>query len=48
MSVCDRRKEILYGNGLVGEVNQNNSIPECEVIGTECSRLNVSDSFIAT
>ena len=36
MSVRDRRKEILYGNGLVDNVNQNNPTPECEVIGTEC------------
>ena len=36
MSVWDRRKEILYGNGLVGDVNQNNPTPECEVNGTEC------------
>ena len=36
MSVWDRRKEILYGNGLVGEVNRNNPTPECEVNGTEC------------
>ena len=31
MSVWDRRKEILYGNGLAVEVNQNNPTPECEV-----------------
>ena len=36
MLVWDRRKEILYGNRLVGEVNQNNPAPECEVIGTKC------------
>ena len=36
MSVWDRRKEILYGNGSVGEVIQNNPTPECEVSGTEC------------
>ena len=36
MSVWDRRKEILYGNGLVAEVSQNNSTPECEVNGTKC------------
>ena len=36
MSVWDRRKEILYGNGLVVKVNQNNPTPECEVYGTEC------------
>ena len=36
MSVWDRRKEILYGNGLVVEVGQNNPTPECEVNGTEC------------
>ena len=32
----NRRKEILYGNGSVGEVSQNNLTPECEVTGTEC------------
>ena len=36
MSVWDRRKEILYGNGLVGEVNQNNLTAEYEVNGTKC------------
>ena len=36
MSVWERRKEILYSNGLVVEVNQNNPTPECEVNGTEC------------
>ena len=36
MSVWDRRKEILYGNGLVGEVNRNNPTRECEVNGTKC------------
>ena len=36
MSVWDRRREILYGNGLVVEVNQNNPSPECEVNGTKC------------
>ena len=36
MSVWDRRKEILYGNGLVGEVNRSNPTPECEVNGTKC------------
>ena len=36
MSGWDMRKEILYGNGLVGEVNRNNPTPECEVNGTEC------------
>ena len=30
-------KKILHGNGLVGEVSQNNPTPECEVNGTECS-----------
>ena len=33
MSVWDRRKGILCSNGLVGEVNRNNSTPECEVNG---------------
>ena len=36
MSVWDRRKEILYRNGLVGEVNCNSPTPEYEVNGTEC------------
>ena len=36
MSVWDRRKEILYGNGSVVEANQNNPTPECEVNRTEC------------
>ena len=36
MSVWDRRKEILYGNGSLGEVSQNNPTQECEVNGTEC------------
>ena len=36
MSVWDRTKKILYGNGLVGEVIQNKPTPECEVNGTEC------------
>ena len=35
MSVRDRRKEILYGNGLVDEVVQNNPTPECKVNGTK-------------
>ena len=30
MSFWDRSKEILYANGLVGEVNQNNPTPECD------------------
>ena len=36
LSVWDRRKEILYGNGLLVEVSQNNPTPECKVNGTEC------------
>ena len=36
MSVWDRRKEILYANGSLGEVSQNNPTPKCEVNGTEC------------
>ena len=36
MSVWDRRKEILYGNGSVLEVSQTSPTPECEVNGTEC------------
>ena len=35
MSVWDRRKEILHGNRLVVEVNQNNPTLEYEVNGTE-------------
>ena len=35
MSVWDRRKEILYGNGSVGEVSRTSSTPECEVNSTE-------------
>ena len=36
MSVWDRRKEILYGNGSICEVGQNNPTPECVVNGTGC------------
>ena len=36
MSVWDSRKEILYGNGSIGEVSQNNPTPECVVNGTGC------------
>ena len=36
VSVWDRRKEILYGNGSVGEVSRISPAPECEVNGTEC------------
>ena len=36
MSVWDRRKEILCGNGIVGEVNRNNPTLECEVNGAKC------------
>ena len=36
VSVWDRRKEILHGSGLLGEVNRNNPTPECKVNGTEC------------
>ena len=36
LSVWDRRKEILYGNGRVYRVSQDNSTQECEVNGTEC------------
>ena len=35
MSVCDKRKEIKYDNGPVGEVSRNNPTPECEVNGTD-------------
>ena len=31
MSFWDSKKESLYGNGFVGEVNQNNPSPECEL-----------------
>ena len=41
MSVWDRRKEILYGNGLSGEVNRNKLTRECEVNGTECYSMTV-------
>ena len=48
MSVWDRRKKILYGNGSVDEVSQNKPIPECEVNSTECMlrRLSASDLFV--
>ena len=36
LSVWDRRKEILYGNGRVYGVSQNNSTRECGVNDTEC------------
>ena len=36
MSVWERRKESLYGNSLVGEVNRNNPTPKCKVSGTAC------------
>ena len=36
MSVWNRRKEILFGNGSIGEVGQNNPTPACEVNDTEC------------
>ena len=36
MSVCDWRKEILYSNGSIGEVSQNNPTPECVLNGTGC------------
>ena len=35
MSVWDRRNEILYDNGLVGEVNRNNPTPVCKVNGAK-------------
>ena len=35
MLVWDRRKVVLYGNGLVGEVNRNNSTPVCKLNGTD-------------
>ena len=36
ISVLDKRKETLYFNGLVVEVNQLKPTPECEVNGTKC------------
>ena len=36
LSVLDRRKEILYGNGQVYKVSQTNPTQECKVNGTEC------------
>ena len=36
MLVWNMRKEILYGNAPVGEVNRNNPTPECEVNDTAC------------
>ena len=36
ISVWDKRKDILYGNGSVVEFNQNNPTAECEVNGTKC------------
>ena len=36
VSVWDRRKEILYGDGSVCEVGQANPSPEREVDGTKC------------
>ena len=36
MSVWSRRKEILFGNGSIGDVGQNNPTPACEVNDTEC------------
>ena len=45
MSVWDRRKEILYGNGLVGEVNRSNPTPECEVNGTEWHSCGLLELF---
>ena len=35
MSVWDGKKEVLYVNGLEGEVSKNSPTPECEVNGTE-------------
>ena len=36
VSIRDRRKEILYGNGSACTAQQNNPTPECMVNGTEC------------
>ena len=36
VSVWDRRKKILYGNGSACTARQNNSTPECVVKGTKC------------
>ena len=38
MSVWERRKETLYDNGLVSEVNRSNPTPEYEVDGKKCSK----------
>ena len=34
--VWDWKKEILYSSGSIGEVDQHNLTPECDVNGTEC------------
>ena len=36
MSVWDRRKEILYGNGSIGEVRQKHPLQSAVVNGTGC------------
>ena len=36
VSVWDRRREILYGNGLACTARQNKPTPECVVNGSEC------------
>ena len=47
MSVWDGKKEILYGNGSVGEVSQTSPAPKCEVNDTDWyGWLSVSDLFI--
>ena len=36
MSVWNKRKEILYGNGPACGASQTNPTPECEANGIEC------------
>ena len=36
MLIWERRKEILYGDGLAGDVSQNNPTPECKANGSNC------------
>ena len=45
MSVLDRRKEILYGIELVGEVRQSTSLPSARSIYWVLWWLNISDLF---
>ena len=41
MSVWDRDKESLYGNGPVDEVSQNNPTPECTARSMALSAMTV-------